>query len=176
MDLRAVRSIVAVCVCLLVLAGAACQSGPDDAAITTAVKAKMAADTTVSATSINVDTKEGVVTLTGSVESAAAKSQAETIAKATEGVKSVTNNLTVKPATATMPSTPAADATNDTAIENAIAANLAKAGITGVEVEVEDGVATLKGTVAKGQMMKAMQAANEANPKAQQIKNQLAEK
>jgi hyperosmotically inducible protein len=173
MQKRAVHKFVVLLVCLVVAAGAACKSGPDDATITGSVKSKMAADTNVSATSINVDTKEGVVTLSGTVDSATEKSQAETIAKGVEGVKSVTNNLTVKPAA---PVTTSAPSASDTAIENAIMANLTKAGVSGVEVDVMNGEATLKGSVTRDQMMKAVQAANEASPKPSKVNNQLTAK
>jgi osmotically-inducible protein OsmY len=46
--------------------------------------------------SINVDSKDGVVTLTGELPTAASVTQAETATKAVKGVKSVRNNLTVK--------------------------------------------------------------------------------
>lgn len=54
--------------------------GQTDAGITTNVKTKMAADDTVKAYQIDVDTRNGVVTLTGDVETAAAKDQAVQIA------------------------------------------------------------------------------------------------
>lgn len=44
---------------------------------------------------INVDVDNAVVTLTGSVASAAQKTRAETVAKAVEGVRSVRNQLRV---------------------------------------------------------------------------------
>ena len=44
---------------------------------------------------INVDVDNGVVTLTGTVASAAQKTRAEAVAKAVEGVKSVKNQLKV---------------------------------------------------------------------------------
>jgi len=45
---------------------------------------------------INVDVDNNVVTLSGTVPSAAQKARAEAVAKAVEGVKSVRNQLTVK--------------------------------------------------------------------------------
>jgi hyperosmotically inducible protein len=66
-----------------------------DAGITTNVKSKMAADDTVKAHEINVDTKNGVVTLTGDVDSAIAKERAVQIARTTDGVREVVDNLTV---------------------------------------------------------------------------------
>jgi hyperosmotically inducible periplasmic protein len=69
-----------------------------DAATTAAVKSKFLGDTKVSGLNINVDTKDNVVTLTGTVHSAAEKAEALRLAKTTKGVKSVVNNLTVDPA------------------------------------------------------------------------------
>ena len=51
-----------------------------DAGITTNVKTKLAADDTVKAYQIDVDTRNGVVTLSGAVETSAAKEQALRIA------------------------------------------------------------------------------------------------
>ena len=75
---------------------AAC--GQTDPGITTAVKTKLAADDTVRATDINVDTKNGVVTLKGEVPSAAAKTRAIELAKATDGVRDVVDAIAVTPA------------------------------------------------------------------------------
>ena len=63
--------------------------GVDDAWITSKVKTQLLADTAVSGTQIDVDTKANVVTLTGTAETAAAKAAAVRIAAATQGVKSV---------------------------------------------------------------------------------------
>ena len=72
-----------------------------DAGISTNVKAKLAADDTVKAYQINVDTANGVVTLTGTVESPAAKEQAIVIARQTNGVRDVVDQITVNRAEAT---------------------------------------------------------------------------
>jgi hypothetical protein len=74
--------------------------GTSDPAITTAVKGKLAADERTSAMKIDVDTNQRVVTLNGTVQSAAEKAAAEQIAKNTEGVTNVVNNLTVATAAA----------------------------------------------------------------------------
>jgi hyperosmotically inducible protein len=66
-----------------------------DAAITSAVKTKFLGDTQVSGMKIDVDTKDGVVTLTGNVKSEAEKAEAVRLAKNTTGVKSVVDKLTV---------------------------------------------------------------------------------
>ena len=67
----------------------------EDPAITAAVKTKLLADTTVSGLKIDVDTKNGVVTLNGSADTRAEAQQAVKLAKATTGVKRVVNKLTV---------------------------------------------------------------------------------
>ncbi|WP_027014786.1 BON domain-containing protein [Comamonas composti] len=70
----------------------------DDAAITTAVKAKMAEDKTVSATSISVETLNGTVQLSGFAKSAAEKNRAGEIAGSVKNVRNVRNSIIVKPA------------------------------------------------------------------------------
>ena len=67
----------------------------DDAAITTAVKAKLAADKIKTLVRVSVDTVDGVVTLTGTVETANEKKQAEDIARGAKGVSKVVNNLQI---------------------------------------------------------------------------------
>ena len=69
----------------------------DDAGITTAVKAKMAEDKTVAATSISVETLNGTVQLSGFAKSQAEKNQAAEIARTTKNVRDVRNNIVVRP-------------------------------------------------------------------------------
>ena len=66
-----------------------------DATITAKVKSKFAADETVKAHNINVDTVRGVVTLNGAVNSAAERDRALGLARSTEGVVDVKSNLRV---------------------------------------------------------------------------------
>ncbi len=68
-----------------------------DPGVTTAVKSKFATDDVVKAYKIDVDTKDHVVTLTGAVDSSQAKARAVQIARATDGVNNVIDNLTVSP-------------------------------------------------------------------------------
>src|SRR5262245_55700965 len=68
----------------------------DDAAITAAVKSRLAADPDVAALNIDVDTLEGVVTLSGQVNSAAERTEAVQIAAGTDDVVRVVNNLQIK--------------------------------------------------------------------------------
>ena len=69
----------------------------DDTAITTAVKAKMIEDKTVAASSISVETLNGTVQLSGFAKSAAEKMQAENIARGVKNVKSVRNDIVIRP-------------------------------------------------------------------------------
>ncbi|MGD8205551.1 molecular chaperone OsmY [Pantoea sp. FN0305] len=68
-----------------------------DAATTSEIKAKLLADDIVPSRNVKVETTNGVVQLSGTVEKQAQSERAESIAKAIEGVKSVKNDLTVKP-------------------------------------------------------------------------------
>jgi osmotically-inducible protein OsmY len=77
-------------------AGASVSGAMDDAAITAAVSTGLAKDPDLSAIKIDVDTKGGVVKLSGPAPTAAAKARAEDIAKSVKGVSSVDNNLQVK--------------------------------------------------------------------------------
>jgi hyperosmotically inducible protein len=65
----------------------------DDATITAAVKTKLIDDETVKARNINVDTYNGVVQLSGFVESKTEANQAVALAEEVEGVKSVKDDL-----------------------------------------------------------------------------------
>jgi osmotically-inducible protein OsmY len=69
----------------------------DDKTITTAVKAKLIEDKTTGGLSINVDTLNGTVALSGFAKSQAEKDQAGRIAASTRGVREVRNNLIVRP-------------------------------------------------------------------------------
>jgi hyperosmotically inducible periplasmic protein len=69
---------------------------PDDASITAKVNAGLAKDKDLSAVKIDVDTQNGVVTLSGPAPTATAKARAAEIARDVKGVSSVNNQLTVK--------------------------------------------------------------------------------
>ncbi|WP_168194244.1 BON domain-containing protein [Thermodesulfobacterium sp. TA1] len=68
----------------------------DDAKITSQVKLKLIEDKDIKALSIDVDTVNGVVTLTGIVENEYQKAKAVEIAKSVPGVKAIINNLQIK--------------------------------------------------------------------------------
>lgn len=69
----------------------------DDVAITATVKAKLASDANVSATSIKVETLKGVVQLSGFAKSAAEKEAAVSAARQTKNVTKVIDSIIVAP-------------------------------------------------------------------------------
>ena len=69
----------------------------DDAAITTAVKAKLVENKDVDAGAIKVETLNNTVMLSGFAKSALEKSTAESIAMQTKGVRNVKNQIVVRP-------------------------------------------------------------------------------
>jgi osmotically-inducible protein OsmY len=79
-------------------AGAGTKTGEyvDDSAITTKVKADMAADKEVSSLKVHVVTDHGVVILSGVVDSETARRRAGHIARSVAGVRAVENDLTVE--------------------------------------------------------------------------------
>lgn len=68
----------------------------DDTNITTAVKAKLAAESGVTLTRVHVQTRKGVIFLTGSVDNPALKERAGEIARKVGGVHDVVNNVKVE--------------------------------------------------------------------------------
>jgi len=69
----------------------------DDAAITTAVKGRYVDNKEVDASSIRVETLNGAVMLSGFAKNATEKNTAETLAWKVKGVKSVSNQIAVRP-------------------------------------------------------------------------------
>lgn len=69
----------------------------EDAWIHTKIVAKLIGDTQTPERQINVDVVNNEVTLRGTVDTPEAKSEAERVAKETDGVKKVTNQLKVAP-------------------------------------------------------------------------------
>ncbi len=66
-----------------------------DGAITAKIKSKMALDDTIKSRDIRVSTSNAVVTLSGKVGSAAERDRALQLARETDGVKSVTDQLQI---------------------------------------------------------------------------------
>jgi hyperosmotically inducible periplasmic protein len=67
----------------------------DDAQITSRVSASIMGDKELNKVRIDVDTRDGVVTLSGPVPSSTIKARANEVAKAVKDVKAVNNQLTV---------------------------------------------------------------------------------
>jgi hyperosmotically inducible protein len=111
--------------------------------ITSAAKMRLLADSETPATSINVDTDRGVVTLFGTVPTTAAKQAAETDVAKVSGVKQVRNELQVVPESAEK-----RVAASDNEVQDRIEERLKNAMTDAdVGVEVKNGTARLTGTV-----------------------------
>jgi BON domain-containing protein len=99
--MREPRTIVlALCTVLLLAGCKAVAPAPDDAAIKTAIQSRLYQDPALSGRGIQVDSQQGVVTLTGTVNSDAEKSLAEQFSLQAPGVKQVVNQLSVSQAPA----------------------------------------------------------------------------
>jgi hyperosmotically inducible protein len=116
--------------------------------------------------SISYSIKDGVVTLTGVVDSDKDRTGAEESVKALKDVKTVVNNIEVK-----APAEPAVVINPDDALTKAITMALATGGFSDVVAAVKDGEVTLTGNVKRADLAKVMQIANEAKPK--KVINQL---
>jgi len=104
MIVRTTLAAVAAAVALLTASGCAVTRGQesvgayvDDATITTQVKSRFVENKEVDAASITVETLNGTVMLSGFAKNATEKSTAETIARRVNGVKSVKNEIAVRP-------------------------------------------------------------------------------
>jgi|SwirhirootsSR2_FD_contig_121_255722_length_888_multi_7_in_0_out_0_1 hypothetical protein len=67
-----------------------------DATITASVKSKLAREKAATLVKVNVDTNEGVVQLSGNVDSEQTKMRATELARQVEGVRKVVNNLKIQ--------------------------------------------------------------------------------
>jgi osmotically-inducible protein OsmY len=111
-----------------------------DQQISDAIEDELLFDRAVPATKIDIAARNGVVTLSGRVSNLMAKRRAARIAETVKGVRSVVNNIDVSPA----------EDVSDGAIRNDIISALAydpAADSYEIDVTVDDGVATLTGTV-----------------------------
>jgi hypothetical protein len=94
---RASGTLIAVATASLLIAVAGCKSAPPtDAALTQAVQARLAADSVIASEPIQPSVQAGVVTLEGTVSSAAARSLAANDVAQVAGVNTVVNNLGVQ--------------------------------------------------------------------------------
>lgn len=99
--LRAIKRLAGTLVVLFFMTGCQAMTGQtmgetiDDSYITGAVKTQLASDKMVSLTRVEVETNNGVVYLTGQVQTAEQKSHVGSLASQVGGVKKVVNNLQV---------------------------------------------------------------------------------
>ena len=68
-----------------------------DSAITSKIKSKYLLEKGIKSFKVSVETKDGIVILSGFVDDQVTKNRAEQIAASVKGVKSVKNGLVVKP-------------------------------------------------------------------------------
>jgi len=104
MQVRTTLSAVAAAIVLITASGCAVTRGQetvgayvDDAAITTAVKARYIENKDVDTLSIKVETLNGTVMLSGFAKNATEKSTAEALARRVDGVKAVKNEIAIRP-------------------------------------------------------------------------------
>ena len=117
----------------------------DDAWITSKVESKLAADPEVNNFEIDVDTQDGVVRLSGNVEQDKARQEAEKLARSTEGVKEVVNEIQIGDPTLK-------ENVTDAWIVTKIKAKLSASGDVNpfnIDVDAVEGVVTLSGIVKK---------------------------
>jgi len=113
--------------------------------ITSATKMKLAGDTRTPATEINVDTRDGVVTLFGMVPTQESKSAAAEIARGVAGVKSVENQIEVV-SSARQDMVQARDEEIQEGVKQALKDRGDQENAS-IGVEVKNGVVRLTGTV-----------------------------
>jgi hypothetical protein len=97
-NLSTARIVIAAIALGATLSLAGCKSAPptDDAALTAALQARIAADGAISAEPIKSSVQKQIATLNGNVSSEAARSLAAADAAQVAGIKTVINNLTVQ--------------------------------------------------------------------------------
>ena len=147
------------------------ESSARDLWITTATKVRLMASTETPAFDINVDTRDGIVTLFGMVESSQARERAESEARKVSGVRHVLNDLQVVP-----PSQARRVHLNDDDLEKSIEKRIHEEVALSdgdIDVEVEAGVARLTGTVrSRGDQVTALTLAR-ATPGVQRVIDDL---
>jgi len=104
MIIRTTLAAIVTAVALLTATGCAVTRGQetvgayvDDTTITTQIKARFVNNTQVAASSISVETLNGVVMLSGFAKNTTEKTLAESIARGVNGVRSVRNEIVVRP-------------------------------------------------------------------------------
>lgn len=104
--------------------------------------------------------KNGIVTLTGEVESEEAKAKAEELIKSIKGVRRIVNDLAV-----VVPEPPKPVVTPDDSLKIVLVGALESAGYYGVGVDVAEQEVVLTGDVKKADLKKIVKIVNDAKPK-----------
>lgn len=138
-----------------------------DSWITSKTKIALMADSRVPGTSVNVETQKGMVYLRGKVDTDAAKSAAEEVARGVEGVQAVRNELQVVPASAKK----AVEAKDDDITKQVKDRLKNDARLKSVDVRTDNGVVTLQGKVSSiNDSVRASQMAREV-PGVRSVRN-----
>lgn len=146
--MRHLRELTLIVCLFCVVEAAAVQAAPEpgsDVALTTKVKAALAADRAVKARDIEVETRDGVVQLSGFVDSEDASTAAIMRARSVEGVAEVRNDLSIR-----TDDRPAQEPVADTVIAARVRDSLGNVKLaedSDVNVEVSEGVVQLSGFV-----------------------------
>ena len=144
----------------LALTSVGCKKKPDDAEI------KQKVEAAVSNPAVKVEVKEADVTLAGSVPDEASKNSAETAAKGVEGVKQVTNAISVAEA---VPVQAPVEIADDASLSAQVAPIVDEH--KGVKATVREGVITLTGDIKRSELPQMMQAIMALKPKS--VENKL---
>ncbi|MGI8599337.1 MAG: BON domain-containing protein [Chitinophagaceae bacterium] len=145
----------------LLVAGLALQScKTKDSDIQSSYQKEISNDAQLS--SISATVNDGIITLTGQCPDQACRTNAEEKAKKTKGVKSVVNNISVgSPAPVVIED----DAALRTSVNNVVR------NFPGVNADVNGGIVTLRGNIARNDLQRLMPQLHALNPK--NIDNQL---
>ncbi len=116
------------------------QESVEDIDITDAIETDLWIDDAVNANDIDIETFDGIVTLTGDANSILAKERAATLASATVGVRAVVNRIEVNP-DKNRSDSELQDAVREVILEDPVA------DAYEIETTVTDGIVALTGTV-----------------------------
>jgi hyperosmotically inducible protein len=133
---------------------------PSDEKINESAKMALAGNSALSGVSASV--QEGVVTLSGEVETDELKSLAQTTLSEVKGIKTVVNNITVRPKG---PTPEELKQMADSALQAKVTEAFTRYKVSGITATVLDSVVTLTGDIKRAELQNAMKAAMEAAPK-----------
>ena len=143
------------------------KTGVSDSWVTAKTKIALMADSRVPGTSVNVETEKGMVYLRGKVDSDAAKSAAEEVARGIEGAQGVKNELQVVPSSAKK----VVEAKDDDITKHVKSKFKGDARLKSLDVRTDNGVVTLQGKLATiNDSVRASQVAREV-PGVRSVRN-----